>query len=115
MSEEARNRLRTLVEQKYIFMITNSLIFISDSKEWLYKNISIHHLHNCLVDGNLYLNRFYFSLLLYFFFISSSLIRLSIFLLLFFNLSLFILYLFYIFYKKYRQYIVLKINIFSNK
>lgn len=66
MSEEARNRLRT--KRGTIIYIydttTKSLIFISDSKEWLYKNISIHHvsLHNCLVDGNLFLNRFYFSL-----------------------------------------------------
>ena len=66
MSEEAREKLRNLRGTKiYIYdTTTKSLIFISDSKEWLYKNISIHHisLHNCLVDGNLYLNRFLFSL-----------------------------------------------------
>ena len=66
MSEEARNRLRIL-RGTIIYLYdttTKSLIFISDSKEWLYKNISIHHisLQNCLVDGNLYLNRFLFSL-----------------------------------------------------
>ena len=66
MSEEAREKLRKLFGPiLYIYdTTTKSLIFISDSKEWLYKNISIHHisLHNCLVDGNLYLNRFLFSL-----------------------------------------------------
>ena len=66
MSEEAQNRLQILRGTIiYIYdTTTKSLIFISDSKEWLYQNISIHHvsLHNCLVDGNLYLNRFLFSL-----------------------------------------------------
>ena len=45
-------------------MTSKSLIFISDSKQWLYSNIGIHHvsLNNCIMDGNLYLNRFLFSL-----------------------------------------------------
>ena len=37
---------------------------MSDSKQWLYTSIGIHHvsLDNCLLNGNLYLNRFLFSL-----------------------------------------------------
>ena len=66
MSKEARDRLRKL-RGTVIYLYdanTKSLIYVSDSKEWLYKNIGIHNvsLHNCLIDGNLYLNRFYFSL-----------------------------------------------------
>ena len=49
----------------YIYDVnTKSLIFISDSKQWLYDNLKIHHisLNNCIFDGNLYLNKFFFSL-----------------------------------------------------
>lgn len=66
MSPEARDILRKLRGIPiYIYdTITKSLIFVSDSKEWLYQNIGIHHtsLNNCIDNGSLYLNRFYFSL-----------------------------------------------------
>ena len=66
MTLKARERLRTL-RGTVIYMYdtkTQLLIYISESKEWLYQNIGIHHvsLTNCLTDGNLYLNRFFFSL-----------------------------------------------------
>ena len=66
MTVKARERLRTL-RGTVIYMYdtkTQLLINISESKEWLYQNIGIHHvsLTNCLTDGNLYLNRFFFSL-----------------------------------------------------
>lgn len=66
MSPEARDLLRKLRGVPiYIYdTITKSLIFVSDSKEWLYQNIGIHHtsLGNCIDKGSLYLNRFYLSL-----------------------------------------------------
>lgn len=66
MSLEARDLLRKLRGIPiYIYdTLTKSLIFISDSKQWLYSNINIHNtsLENCLNNGNLYLNRFFFSL-----------------------------------------------------
>jgi hypothetical protein len=66
MSEEAKLMLRQLRGIPiYIYdSTTKSLIFISDSKQWIYDNFKIHHvsLDNCLFNGNLYLNRFYFSL-----------------------------------------------------
>lgn len=66
MSEEAKIRLRQLRGIPiYIYDTTaKSLIFISDSKQWIYDNLKIHHvsLDNCLSNGNLYLNRFFFSL-----------------------------------------------------
>jgi len=66
MSLFARNLLRKLRGTPIYFYdtITKSLIFISDSKQWLYSNINIHNvtLENCLNNGNLYLNRFYLSL-----------------------------------------------------
>lgn len=66
MSLEACNLLRKLRGIPiYIYdTLTKSLIFISDSKQWLYSNINIHNtsLENCLSNGNLYLNRFFFSL-----------------------------------------------------
>ena len=66
MSQEARDILRKLRGIPiYIYdTITKSLIFVSDSKEWLYQNIGIHHtsLNNCIDNGSLYLNRFYLSL-----------------------------------------------------
>ena len=66
MSQEARNILRQLRGTPiYVYdTITKTLIFMSDSKQWLYSHIGIHHvsLDNCLLDGNLYLNRFFFSL-----------------------------------------------------
>lgn len=63
MSEEALRQLRGT--PIYIYdIITKSLIFVSDSKQWLYDSIKIHHvsLNNCLSNGTLYLNRFFFSL-----------------------------------------------------
>lgn len=49
---EARDLLRKLRGIPiYIYdTITKSLIFVSDSKEWLYQNIGIHHtsLDNCI-------------------------------------------------------------------
>jgi hypothetical protein len=66
MSPEARDLLRKFRGVPiYIYdTITKSLIFVSDSKEWLYQNIGIHHtsLGNCIDKGSLYLNRFYISL-----------------------------------------------------
>lgn len=66
MSQEARNQLRKLRGTPiYIYdTMTKSLIFVSDSKQWLYTNIGIHHisLNNCISNGNLYLNRFYLTL-----------------------------------------------------
>lgn len=66
MSKEARDRLRNLRGTVIYLYDTNtkSLIFISDSKEWFYKKMGVHNvsLQNCLIDGNLYLNRFLFSL-----------------------------------------------------
>lgn len=66
MSEEARNKLRKLRGQAfYVYDInTKTLIFIFDSKQFAYDNINIDHrtLNNCLYEGDLYLNRFMFSL-----------------------------------------------------
>ncbi|KAF9818421.1 hypothetical protein IEO21_02770 [Rhodonia placenta] len=66
MSQAARDALRKIRGTPiYIYdNTTKSLIFISDSKEWLYSNIGIHHisLNNCIIDGKLYLNRFLFSM-----------------------------------------------------
>lgn len=66
MSIEARDILRKLRGTPiYVYdTTTKSLIFMSDSKQWLYTNIGIHHvsLDNCLDNGNLYLNRFLLSL-----------------------------------------------------
>lgn len=66
MSLEARNLLRRLRGTPlYIYDIhTNSLIFLSESKQWLYDSIGIHRvsLNNCIYNGNLYLNRFFLSL-----------------------------------------------------
>jgi hypothetical protein len=66
MSEEARQKLRKLRGQIfYVYDInTKTLIFIFDSKQFAYENINIDHrtLNNCLYEGNLFLNRFKFSL-----------------------------------------------------
>jgi len=66
MSQEAREKLRKLRGTPvYIYdTFTKSLIYLSDSKQWLYDTIEIHHvtLNNCLYNGNLYLNRFFLSL-----------------------------------------------------
>jgi hypothetical protein len=66
MSEEARNKLRKLRGQVFYVYDTNTktLIFIFDSKQFAYDNINIDYrtLNNCLYEGNLYLNRFMFSL-----------------------------------------------------
>jgi hypothetical protein len=65
MSQEARDRLSKLrgIPIYFYDTTTKSLIFISDSKQWL-NNIGIHHktMKNCLMNGNLYLNRFYLSI-----------------------------------------------------
>lgn len=66
MSSEARNKLRKLRGQIiYVYdTISKTLIFIFDSKQFAYDNINIDHrtLNNCLYEGNLFLNRFMFSL-----------------------------------------------------
>jgi hypothetical protein len=66
MSDEARIKLRKLRGQVFYVYDTNTktLIFIFDSKQLAYDNINIDHrtLNNCLYEGNLYLNRFMFSL-----------------------------------------------------
>jgi hypothetical protein len=66
MSLEAREKLRKLRGTPvYIYdTFTESLIYLSDSKQWIYDTIEIHHvtLNNCLINGNLYLNRFFLSL-----------------------------------------------------
>jgi GIY-YIG catalytic domain/Cytochrome C and Quinol oxidase polypeptide I/NUMOD1 domain len=49
----------------YIYdTLTKSLIYLSDSKQWLYDTIGIHHMtaSNCINNGSLYLNRFFLSL-----------------------------------------------------
>ena len=66
MSLEAINRLIKL-RGKTVYMydtVTKTLIFISESKQWLYSNIHIHHvsLDNCLANAKLFLNRFLFSI-----------------------------------------------------
>ena len=65
MSQEARDRLRKLRGQTiYVYdTLTKTLIFISDSKQWLYVNIKIHHvtLNACLDESTLFLDRFLFS------------------------------------------------------
>ena len=64
MSQEARDKLRKERGTPiYIYdTMTKALIFVSDSKQWLYSNLRMDHrtLDNCLLNGSLYLNRFYF-------------------------------------------------------
>jgi hypothetical protein len=66
MSQASRNLLRQLRGTPiYIYdTLTTSLIFISESKQWLFLSIGIHHLtlNNSILNGSLYLNRFLFSL-----------------------------------------------------
>jgi len=66
MSEEARNKLRKLRGQPFYLYdnLTKSLIFMFDSKQYAYNNINLDHrtLDDCLYKGNLYLNRFLFTL-----------------------------------------------------
>jgi hypothetical protein len=66
MSEEACDTLRKLRGTPiYIYdTFTKSLIYLSDSKQWLYDIIGIHSvtLSNCINNGSLYLNRFFLSL-----------------------------------------------------
>lgn len=66
MSEEARNKLRKLRGQPFYLYdnLTKSLIFMFDSKQYAYNNINLDHrtLDDCLYNGNLYLNRFLFTL-----------------------------------------------------
>ena len=69
MSEEAKLMLKQLRGIPiYIYdTSTKSLIFISDSKQWIYDNLKIHHvsLDNCILEGKVYLNRFFFILKYY--------------------------------------------------
>ena len=49
----------------YIYdTLTTSLIFISESKQWLYDSIGIHHLtlNKSILNRSFYLNRFILSL-----------------------------------------------------
>ena len=66
MSEKAKDRLRKFRGKTlYVYdTVTKTLIFISDSKQWLYNNIKIHHvsLDNCLDNAKLFLDRFLFSI-----------------------------------------------------
>jgi NUMOD1 domain len=66
MSEEARERLRKIRGQPFYVYdnLTKSLIFMFDSKQYAYDNINIDHrtLDDCLYNGNLYLDRFMFTL-----------------------------------------------------
>ena len=66
MSEEARIRLRKMRGQAfYVYdTLSKSLIFMFDSKQYASNNINIDHhtLDNCLYNGNLYLDRFLFTL-----------------------------------------------------
>jgi len=66
MSEEARNKLRKIKGQAFYVYdnLSKSLIFIFDSKQFAYDNINIDHrtLNDCLYNGELYLDRFLFTL-----------------------------------------------------
>jgi len=66
MSEEARNKLRKIQGQAFYVYdnFMKSLIFIFDSKQYAYDNFNIDHstLEDCLYNGNLYLDRFIFTL-----------------------------------------------------
>lgn len=66
MSEEAREKLRKIRGQAFYVYdnLTKSLIFIFDSKQFAYDNINIDHrtLNDCLYNGNIYLDRFLFTL-----------------------------------------------------
>ena len=66
MSQAAKESLRKIRGTPiYLYdNVTKSLLYISESKQWLYDNIHIHHatLEKCILNGKLYLNRFYFSL-----------------------------------------------------
>jgi hypothetical protein len=81
MSEEARNKLRKIRGQVfYVYdSLSQSLIYIFESKQYAYDNINIDHrtLNNCLYNGKLYLDRFLLSLELITEFIYESLINLE--------------------------------------
>jgi hypothetical protein len=66
MSEEARVKLRKIRGQAfYVYdVLTKTLIFIFDSKQYAYDNIKIDHrtLDKCLTNGSLFLDRFLFTL-----------------------------------------------------
>ena len=66
MSEEARIKLRKMRGQAfYVYdSLSKSLIFMFDSKQFAYNNFNIDHrtLNDCLFNGNLYLDRFLFTL-----------------------------------------------------
>ena len=66
MSEEAREKLRKIRGQAFYVYdnVSKSLIFIFDSKQYAYNQIKLDHrtLDNCLYNGNLYLDRFLFTL-----------------------------------------------------
>jgi hypothetical protein len=66
MSQAAKESLRKMRGTPiYLYdNVTKSLLYISESKQWLYDNIHVHHttLDKCILDGKPYLNRFFFSL-----------------------------------------------------
>jgi len=66
MSDEARQKLRKIRGQSfYVYDIqTKSLIFIFDSKNFAYNEINIDHrtLDGCLYNGDLFLDKFLFSI-----------------------------------------------------
>src|SRR5277367_672467 len=66
MSEEARTKLRKIRGLPfYVYDIQiKTLIFIFDSKQFAYNEINIDHrtLNNCLYNGEIFLNKFLFSI-----------------------------------------------------
>ena len=66
MSDEARLKLRKIRGQPfYVYDIqSKTLIFIFDSKQFAYDQINIDHrtLDNCLYNGDLFINKFLFSI-----------------------------------------------------
>jgi len=66
MSEEARNKIRKMRGKAFYIYdnLSKSLIFMFDSKQFAYNKINIDHrtLDDCLYNGNLYLDRFLFTL-----------------------------------------------------
>jgi hypothetical protein len=65
-TEEAREKLRKIRGKAFYVYdnLSKSLIFILDSKQYAYNQIKLDHrtLDNCLDNGNLYLDRFLFTL-----------------------------------------------------
>ena len=66
MSDKVKDKLRKIRGQAfYVYdILSKSLIFIFDSKQYAYNNINIDHrtLDDCLYNGKSYLNRFLFTL-----------------------------------------------------